>query len=81
MPQITIQNSEKKIMIENTQFFPMLHQVITYKFNLMNIYELLHYITKSKSKSSGPDNIPYLFIHNLLQNVKTFLCYLLADPK
>lgn len=70
---------KKKYITENTQFFsevnPNDHTQIQLNEDI-TINELLHSLKKCNSKSSGPDNIPYLFLHHLPPNGKTFLCYI-----
>jgi len=42
----------------------------------ISINEILHALSKCKSKSSGPDGIPISFIHHLPSNGKNLLCHI-----
>jgi len=72
----TIEFRNKKLKAENTPIQSNVNPTNPLQLQLnedISINEILHALSKCKSKSSGPDGIPYSFIHHLPYNGKLLL--------
>jgi len=73
----TTEFKKKKFNIEKIPFQSKINQNNPLKIQPnedISMNEILHALSKCKSKSSGPDGIPFSYIHHLPSNGKLILC-------
>jgi len=75
----TTEFKNKKLNAEKSQIQSKINQNNPLQIQLnedISINEILYALSKCKSKNSGPDGIPYSFIHHLLVNRNLLLCHI-----